>query len=362
MAGWVNTFPKGTRASITVAGAGVLGLWQAICLARNGHRVRLVDRAPDPLSTSASSYGGAMLAPYCEAEAAPQVVLDHGLQGLRAWREFYPGLSNNGTLVVAASRDRADLDHYRRLTQNHVTLDAAAIADLEPDLGTRFPAGLHFADEAHMATPHALSFLLSVAQAQGVEIHFGCEIGEFDGANRDGSDVLVDCRGIAARDTLSGLRAVRGERVIVRTGEISLNRPVRLLHPRHPIYVVPWGDQRFMVGATVIESEDDGPISVRSMLELTGTAYALHPAFAEAEIVDAGAGLRSAFDDNVPRVVVGGDPRLIFVNGAYRHGFLLAPVLARCVAGLLEGSITAHPLIVEASDAAWPLRGADEVI
>ena len=149
--------------------------------------------------------------------------------------------------------------------------------------------------------------------------------------------ILVDCRGIAARDVLSGLRAVRGERVIVRSSDVVLNRPIRLLHPRHPIYVVPWGDKRFMVGATVIESEDAGPISVRSMLELLGTVYALHPAFAEAEVVEAGAGVRPAFDDNVPRVVVSADGRTIRVNGAYRHGFLLAPVLARCVASLIAG-------------------------
>jgi glycine oxidase len=127
---------------------------------------------------------------------------------------------------------------------------------------------------------------------------------------------------------------VRGERLIVRTGEVDLQRPVRLLHPRHPLYVVPWGGGRFMIGATVIESDASGPITVRSALELLGAAYALHPAFAEAEIVEAGAGVRPAFPNNVPRIVVRG--RTIRVNGLYRHGFLLAPVLARLVAEYLE--------------------------
>ena len=66
-----------------------------------------------------------------------------------------------------------------------------------------------------------------------------------------------------------------------------------------------------------------GPVTVRSALELLGSAYALHPAFAEAEIVDMGAGVRPAFADNVPKIVVRG--RTIHVNGLYRHGFLLAP-------------------------------------
>jgi len=362
LAGSVKNSAKDMVAPITVAGAGVIGLWQALVLARAGHRVRLVDRADDPLAASASSYAGAMLAPYCEAEAAPRIVLEHGRQGLALWRDAYPELVNNGTLVVAAARDRSDLEQYRRMTEGHAVVDAVAISALEPDLGTRFPAGLYFADEAHMATPHALSFLLQSVREAGAEVFLGADPDVFSDLIGEETGILVDCRGIGARDQLSGLRAVRGERVIVRTSEVVLNRPVRLLHPRHPIYVVPWGDKRFMVGATVIESEDDGPISVRSMLELLGTVYALHPAFAEAEIVAAGAGVRPAFDDNVPRILVSPDARTIRVNGAYRHGFLLAPVLARCVARLIEGTGEHHPLVVAGDESARPLRSAGEVI
>src|SRR5262245_31037983 len=96
-----------------------------------------------------------------------------------------------------------------------------------------------------------------------------------------GTDILVDCRGTGARGELSNLRGVRGERLVLRSREIAFGRPVRLLHPRHPLYVVPWGDGLFMLGATVIESDDDGPVTVRSALELLGSVYALHPAFAE---------------------------------------------------------------------------------
>ena len=91
----------------------------------------------------------------------------------------------------------------------------------------------------------------------------------------------------------------------------------------------------------LIESDDAGPITVRSALELLGAAYALHPAFAEAEILDAGAGVRPAFPDNVPAIVVRG--RAIHVNGLYRHGFLLAPPLAVRVADYLEnGTVDAR--------------------
>ena len=81
-----------------------------------------------------------------------------------------------------------------------------------------------------------------------------------------------------------------------------------------------------MIGATVIESEETGPVSLRSALDLLSAAYALDPAFAEAEIVLQGAGARPAFPDNRPRIIVA--ERYIYVNGLYRHGFLLAPVMA----------------------------------
>jgi glycine oxidase len=86
---------------------------------------------------------------------------------------------------------------------------------------------------------------------------------------------------------------------------------------------------------------------VRSALELLGGAYAVHPAFAEAEVVDLGSGVRPAFPDNVPRAVIREDGRRILVNGAYRHGFLLAPVLARAVADYIESGAAAELIRVE---------------
>ena len=77
---------------------------------------------------------------------------------------------------------------------------------------------------------------------------------------------------------------------------------VRLLHPRFPLYVVPWGDDLYMVGATVLEREDAGPVTVRSALDLLGTAYAVHPAFGEAEIVELNAGVRPSLP--LPEVVL----------------------------------------------------------
>lgn len=332
---------------ITVLGAGVIGLWQALLLARAGARVRLLDRSPDPLADSASSYAGAMLAPDCEAEAAPPVVRDLGREGFEFWRSHYPGVFCAGSLVVANPRDRSELMRFARMTERHEWLDETRLSALEPDLSGRFSAALYFADEGHIETPAALEFLLSGARTSGVETVFGRNADCRPGDICDGSTV-IDCRGLAACDELDTLRGVRGERILLRCEDVRLNRPVRLLHPRHPLYVVPWTEQRFMVGATVLESEDDGPATVRSALELLGAAYSLSPSFGEAEILDIGAGVRPAFPDNVPRVVPTRGLGVIHVNGAYRHGFLLAPVLAQATLSLLRDEAFMHPLVQRA--------------
>lgn len=329
------------KRDIVVQGAGIIGLWQALILARAGHRVRLCDTDANPFANNASRFAGAMLAPDCEAEAAPPLVHEFGQRGLELWRSTYPDLINAGSLVVAGARDRADLLRFRKLTSNHTVLNEEGIKQLEPDLGDRFSDALHFSHEAHMVTPDALAFLLNAVRTAGAEIQFG------DTSPPGAGQLVVDCRGMAARGELPTLRGVRGERILIHSDDVKLNRPVRLLHPRHPIYIVPWSNGRFLVGATMIESEDAGPASVRSALELLGAAYALHPAFGEAEILDIGAGVRPAFPDNVPRAVMGEGGRRIYVNGAYRHGYLLAPVLAEAVAAFIERGV-AHTLLTMA--------------
>jgi glycine oxidase len=330
-------------ALITVVGAGITGLWQALTLARRGHRVRLIERATTPFAGAASSFAGAMLAPYCETETAATVVLDLGLRSLPLWRDTFPAASWNGTLVLAAARDKGELAHYARLTQGHRRVDAAAIAELEPDLAQRFDQGLLYAGEGHVEPLAAMQFLLEQSRAAGVEVLFGTTWQPDRGR---AEDLLIDCRGLDARRELAALRGVRGERLIVRSRDVVLRRPVRLLHPRHPLYVVPWDQGLHMLGATVIESDDGGPITVRSALELLGTAYALHPAFGEAEIVEAGAGVRPALPDNVPKIVVRG--RTVHVNGLFRHGFLLAPILSVLVADYVaKGAIEPRVFEIE---------------
>jgi glycine oxidase len=316
---------------VSVIGAGIAGAWQALLFAKAGHKVTLFERSDAGMTQATSHWAGGMLAPYCEREASEPVISRLGIRSLDLWRDEFPDTPFHGSLVVSHPRDRADFERFAKLTSNHQRLDADAVLRLEPSLDGRFRDALFFPDEGHVEPRAVLPQLHARIAAAAGAIHFGSEQrpGETDG-------IVIDCRGLFARDTQPNLRGVKGEMVIVETDEIVLSRPVRLIHPRWPLYIIPRANNQFMIGATSIEREDDG-VSVRSALELLSAAYAVHPAFGEARIVEIGSGLRPAFPDNLPRIAI--DNRRIAVNGLYRHGFLLAPALAELVLGYVERGV-----------------------
>ena len=321
-----TTKPRGDS-PVTIIGAGIAGAWQALLFAQAGHAVTLHERSDAAMTESTSHWAGGMLAPWCEAETSEPVISRLGIRSLDLWREHFPTTPFNGSLVVAHARDRSDFERFARLTSGHKRLDARALRELEPSLEGRFREGLFYPDEGHVEPRRVLPELHARIVKAGGRIQFESDV---DAASCDG--IVIDCRGLGAADSEPELRGVKGEMIIVETDEVELSRPVRLIHPRWPLYVIPRGDNRFMLGATSIEAEDSG-VSVRSALELLGAAYAVHPAFAEARILEFGSGLRPAYPDNLPRISI---DKKISVNGLYRHGFLLAPALAELTLGYVE--------------------------
>ena len=322
-----TTKPRG-NSPVTIIGAGIAGAWQALLFAQAGHAVTLHERSDAAMTESTSHWAGGMLAPWCEAETAEPVIGRLGLHSLKVWRKHFPDTEFNGSLVVAHARDRSDFERFARLTSEYRRLDAAGVSELEPSLEGRFREGLFYPDEGHVEPRRVLPELHARIVKAGGTVKFDSDV---DIETLEG--IVIDCRGLAARDAEPELRGVKGEMIVIETDEVELKRPVRLIHPRWPLYVIPRGDNRFMLGATSIEAEDWG-VSVRSALELLGAAYAVHPAFAEARILEFGSGLRPAYPDNLPRITV--DKKRISVNGLYRHGFLLAPALAELTLAYVE--------------------------
>jgi glycine oxidase len=151
---------------------------------------------------------------------------------------------------------------------------------------------------------------------------------------------------MGARRDWPKLRGVRGEIVRLHAPEIELHHMLRLLHPRYPVYIVPRAEGKLIVGATSIESDDRSSVSVRGALELLASAYSLLPALAEARILEFNTQVRPALPDNLPAFRFDRERKALYINGLYRHGFLLTPTIVEEALALLS--------LVGESAGRWP--------
>ena len=326
-----------------VAGAGLLGRLVAWRLLRDGHAVTLYDAGDLDTPPAAAWTAAGMVAPLAETVVSERCVYDMGRMALTRWPEWLAELEApelwhpRGSLVVAHPQDEGELTQFRRELDDALgaparyrPLSGADLQALEPDLAEGFRHGLFLEEEAHLDNRELLARLLAAIRELGGECHAHTPVevgpGEVESAaGRRTFDRVIDCRGHGARPRHPTLRGVRGETLQVHTEEVRLSRPVRLMHPRYQLYVVPKPDGRFVVGATSIESEDRSPISLQSSLELSSVLYTLSPAFAEARVLEQGVNLRPAFRDNLPHVTH--RDGLTSANGLFRHGYLLAPAV-----------------------------------
>lgn len=335
-----------------IAGAGILGRLIGYYLAGRGWRVTLFDAGDIQGRQTASWVAAGMVAPYCELETAEPVVAKLGAQSMDAWRQVLKTvdgvfLQSNGSLVVAHPQDRAELTRLARAVAGNAPEGAMKkilgpeLKEMEPDLDDTFADGLYFPLEGQIDSRQILAALARHLEAAGHTLMFRTmvtSIGPNAITTDKGAftfDMAVDTRGLTAKDDLPGLRGVRGEMVRLHAPDVRLNRPVRLMHPRYPLYIVPRPRGHYIVGATSIEKEDCGPVSVRGVLELLSAAYSLCSGFSEARITETLTQSRPAFVDNLPRIFHGRG--LVRANGLYRHGYLLSPKIASLVVSLIEG-------------------------
>lgn len=357
----------GTQQTAGIAGAGLMGRLMAFHLAQAGYRVTLFDRDRRDGQQSCAWVAGGMLSPLSELEKAEPIISKLGMESLSLWPAILEKLpmpvffATQGSLVVAHRQDMGDLESFRatvsaRLPEGAVmqSLDAKGIAQREPDLSSRFSRGIYFPCEAQLEPLDLLPALEGALLDAGVVWQQDTEVvtveaGKIHCASQTHSfDLAVDTRGLGARKQLP-LRGVRGEVMRFYAPDVKLRRMVRLMHPRYPLYIVPRPNDVYLIGATSIESDHEGPVTVRSALELLSAVYSLHTGFAEASVLSQLVGCRPAFDDNLPRVMH--EPGLLRINGLYRHGFLISPALAKEAMALLCGNDPRYPEICEVTHA-----------
>lgn len=349
-------------AHVAIAGAGLLGRLLAWQLLEKGCRVNLYEAGSLTRSTAAAHTAAGMIAPISEAIDTELLMYQMGAAALEIWPQWLAELASVGTvdynvggsLILAHPRDHSLLTQYVRDMQHRLPVDAQGkfldrqtLRALEPDIAEHFRHGLWLTGEAHIDNRALLTVLLKRAQALGCACfeHTSVSIADNrliadDVANT--FDLVLDCRGVGAKDAWREVRGVRGEILRVVADEVTLQRPVRLLHPRYQLYVVPAPNRHFIIGATQIESEDHSPMSVQSCLELCSALYTINPAFAEARIVELTANLRPALNDNRPRI--SWSRGLARINGLYRHGYLLAPTIVSHIMSALFDRAPSKPI------------------
>jgi glycine oxidase len=351
---------------VVVVGGGVIGLSCAWRLGRRGARVAVVERG-EP-GCGATRVAAGMLAPVGELSFGEPELLELTLAAARRYPQFIgeleaasgegTGYEQLGALHVALDRDEAAQlrrvhDLQRSLELEAEWLPPRRCRDLEPGLTPSFHGGVFAPAEAAVDPRTLTSALLAAVRAEGGEVLTGSEVVSaiFDGERLAGvrtpdeelraeAVVLANGAWSGATEWLPDharppVRPVKGQVLELRRRDGE--PPARHILASERVYLVPRGDGRLIVGATVEEMGFDTAVTAGGVHELLREAYRLLPDVAEMELVDAIAGLRPGTPNNLPLVGPGAIDGLVLATGHFRNGILLAPPAAEAVADLLIG-------------------------
>jgi glycine oxidase len=359
--------PQHSRFDVAVVGGGVIGLAVAWRAARRGLRVTVLERGQP--GGGASWVAAGMLAPVTEARLTELPLLELGMASAALYPDFVAeleaqtgiesGYQQYGTLVVARDRDDAEalereLEVHRGLGLDSRRLRASQARQLEPALAPAIRLAMEVRDD-HAVDPRRLTQALgAAATAAGVELRSDVEVKE------------IICRS----DRVTGVRLTDGVpveagHVVIAAGAWSEGLegiPAEARIPVHPVkgqlmrmhdpagpglvsrvlrtgggYLVPRGDGRYVLGATMEERGFDTTVTAGAMFELLRDASEVLPGISELVIDEMIAGLRPATPDNLPAVGPGALSGLHWAVGHFRNGILLAPITAAiALAGLQE--------------------------
>ncbi|HVB06539.1 MAG TPA: glycine oxidase ThiO [Acidimicrobiales bacterium] len=352
---------------LAVVGSGVVGLTAAWRLASTGQRVVVVDAHP---GRGASYAAAGMIAPVTEAAFGEEAVTAIALRAADGWPAFAAaleqasgfsvGLEQRGTLLVAADRsDRAQLEqlleYHRELGLDSRWCRASECRSLEPLLDPAISGGLFAAGDRQVDNRRLLAALATAAAGAGATfltdevVSLIEDEGGVCGVRTRGGRELAAARTLLASGAaltpfapadLPQPRPVKGQILRLRTPAAGpwLSRTVRAVVRGQSVYVVPRGDGRVVVGATVEEHGDPRRVTVGGVYELLRDAVQVLPALKEFELLESFAAARPGSPDNAPLVGATSIPGLYLATGHYRHGILLAPVTAAVLEAVLSGT------------------------
>jgi glycine oxidase len=359
---------------LAVIGGGAIGLAVAWRAAQRGMRVVVLERSS--IGAGASSVAAGMLASVAEAAFGEPALLELNRRSADRWPDWAReleaasgrelGYVRCGTMLVARDRDAAEALERERAFRERLGLDVRRLLpsearELEPALAPTIRAGLDIPDDHTVDPRRLLAALASAVEAAGGELRSGAEVREIvhergrvtgvrlgDGVTVAAGQVLVAAgawsgalRGLPADATVP-VRPVKGQLLRLRdpAGPGLLGRVLRT----DEAYVVPRGDGRYVLGATVEERGWDTEVTAGAVHDLLRAALEVLPGVAEWELEEASAGLRPGTPDNGPAIGRGALEGLLWATGHYRNGILLCPLTADALAALAAGEPPAADL------------------
>jgi glycine oxidase len=352
---------------VVILGGGVIGLTTAYFLARDGVRVRLLDRGP--VGREASWAGAGILPPSDWSSAHDPVDRLRALSGqlfpdLSAELRERTGIDNGyircgGLSFIQHVGDAVDEDEWSGDGVTVQTLNETEARRLEPALAPGLGAAEHLPAMAQLRNPRHLQALQKAClRTERVRIEEGVEVQELA---RHGDRVrgVVTRDGLVAGDTfLIAAGAWSGQllapigcraRVYPVRGQIALLNPGKVLF-RHVLlwgarYLVPRQDGRVLVGSTEEYAGFAKQTTAEGIGELLLMAVTLVPALGDADVERCWAGLRPGSPDGLPFIGrVPGLDNLFVAAGHYRAGIQLSPGTALLIKELLLGQPLTMPL------------------
>lgn len=338
-----------SKKSIAVVGGGILGRLLALELFERGETVTLFEKGNSDGSSSCGFVGLGMISPWSELLHLPQddaVTLKLGVSSIDKWLFIINKISspqqnylNKGCLVI--SRQSLLIENLKKIISQRSSFESdfknshrSEIAGYEPEISKNFPTGLFLPKEGCLDPKILFISLDNYFKKIDLPVFYNCEITIPHSRELKNIDFIIDTRGLGAKKLENNLRGVRGETIRVYAPQVKIDRLVRVVDEKLPLYIVPRGNCVYSLGATCIESEEAKPITVRSMLEILSMARYVHEGFMEAHIMETEVQWRPAYPDNKPKIIL--NKNFMSINGLYRHGIMCAPALAQMCADLIQ--------------------------
>jgi glycine oxidase len=360
---------SGSASPIAIIGAGVCGLGIGWRLAQAGRAVTVIDRARAGQGASWAAAG--MLAPQVEAEPGEEALLPLLLESRNMWAGFAAeleaasgigvGYRTEGTVVVALDRDDREKLKFRYdylMGLGGLALEWLTGAEArrrEPHLARGVTGAIaspldHQVDNRKVVEALRAAFLAAggtLIEDHAVEelLHDGARVTGVRLADRIvAAETVVLAAGAWSRNIAGVPEAARPPVRPVKGQMLALQMDPAAPLTAHVIwgpdcYLVPRGDGRLVVGATVEEMGFDTRLTGGGIFELLRAAWETLPGIYDLPLVESWAGLRPASRDDAPILGTTEIEGLVLATGHHRNGILLTPITADAISRLvLDGA------------------------